>query len=79
MPKVFITQEQRQLEHIYNYIKAQCHINKISQAHIASELGITQQAYSYKLKTKSLTLKDFVVILNILGKNIEAIMKGEEA
>ena len=79
MPKVFITQEQRQLEHIYNYIKAQCHIKKISQALIASELGITQQAYSYKLRSKTLSLEDFVVIMNILGKNIEAIMKGEEA
>ncbi len=71
MPKVFITQEQRQLEHIYNYIKAQCHIKKISQAHIASELGITQQAYSYKLRSKTLSLEDFVVIMNILGKDVE--------
>ena len=71
MPKVFITQEQRQLEHIYNYIKAQCHIKKISQAHMASELGITQQAYSYKLRSKTLSLEDFVVIMNILGKDVE--------
>jgi transcriptional regulator with XRE-family HTH domain len=71
MPKVFITQEQRQLEHIYNYIKAQCHIKKISQALIASELGITQQAYSYKLRSKTLSLEDFVVIMNILGKDVE--------
>jgi hypothetical protein len=71
MPKVFITQEQRQLEHIYNYIKAQCHIKKISQALIASELWITQQAYSYKLRSKTLSLEDFVVIMNILGKDVE--------
>lgn len=75
MPKVFITQEQRQLEHIYNYIKAQCHIKKISQALIASELGITQQAYSYKLRSKTLSLEDFVVIMNILGKDVEVCTK----
>lgn len=69
MPKVFITEEQRQLNKIYRYLLGEISMQGIKQKDIAAELGITRQAVSYMFKEKSMSLETFVKIMNILGKD----------
>lgn len=69
MPKVFITEEQRQLNKIYRYILGEISMQGIKQKDIAEELGITRQAVSYMFKQKSMSLEAFVKIMNLLGKD----------
>lgn len=69
MPKVFITEEQRQLNKIYRYLLGEISMQGIKQKDIAEELGITRQAVSYMFKQKSMTLETFVKIMVLLGKD----------
>jgi predicted XRE-type DNA-binding protein len=48
--------------------------NKIKQASIAEELGITQQGFSYRLREGTLTQKDLLVIFRRLETPDEKIV-----
>lgn len=70
MPRVNLTKEDRQLNKIYNFILGTCYTQRIPQRVLADELGISQQAYAYKIKHRSFSLSDFVTIMNFLGKDV---------
>ena len=69
MPKVFITEEKRQLNKIFRYIRGEAAMQGITQKSIAEELGITRQAVSYMFRNQSMSLEAFVKIMNLLGKD----------
>lgn len=71
MPKGFVTQEQKQLDHIYKFIKGMSAVKGLTQTDIANALSIKQPTYSYKFRNKTLSLEDFVIIMNVLGRNVE--------
>lgn len=77
MPKVFLTEEQRQLNRIYRYILGEISMQGIRQKDIAEELGITRQAVSYMFKQKSMSLESFVKIMNLLGKDAAECISSE--
>ena len=70
MPRVYLTKEDAQLNKIYNFIIGTCYSRRIPQRSLADELGISQQAYAYKIKHRSFSLSDFVTIMNVLGKDV---------
>lgn len=70
MPRVFLTEEERQLNKIYNFIIGECFKQKIRQKDIGEELFVSQAAVSHKFNDRTLTLEDFVKIMNLLGKDI---------
>lgn len=70
MPRVYLTKEDAQLNKIYNFIIGTCYSRRIPQRVLADELGISQQAYAYKIKHRTFSLSDFVTIMNVLGKDV---------
>jgi predicted transcriptional regulator len=70
MPRVLLTEEERQLNRLYNFILGECFKQKIRQKDIGEELCITQSAVSYKFNDRTLSLSDFVKIMNLLGKDV---------
>jgi CRISPR/Cas system CSM-associated protein Csm2 small subunit len=69
MPKVFITEEQRQLNKIFRYIRGEAAIQGIKNKDIAEALDITPPAVTYMFKNQSMSLEAFVKVMNLLGKD----------
>ena len=46
-------------------------VKGLTQTDIANALSIKQPTYSYKFRNKTLSLEDFVIIMNVLGRNVE--------
>ena len=61
------------LERLTDSIRGAMRRQNIKQSQMAAELGVTQQAFSRKLRTNSLTGKDLIIIFDFLNIN------GEEA
>lgn len=74
MPKVYLTQESRDLNHIYNQIFIEMKVQKLRQKHIAAELGLTPSAVSHMLNNQTLTLEAFVTIMRMLGKDVTHVL-----
>ena len=70
MPKVYITNTDKQIDQLYNYIIGTCVRRKIRHKDVAAALGDSRQAFEYRLNNQKLTLKDFVLILDFLGEDV---------
>lgn len=77
MPRVILTEQARQLDKLYNFIKALSAVKGISQTKMASYLGFCQQNYSKKIRHRTLSLADFVEIMNVLDIDITEILRKE--
>ena len=70
---MILTEEARELNQMYEDLKADCKRLNIKQKHIAYELGTSQENVSYLLTKKKLSLEQFVYIRCLLrraeGKN----------
>jgi len=75
MPKVYLIQENRDLNKLYDFIFLEMKKQKIRQKHIAAELGVTQEAVSKMLNDQTLSLKAFMVIMRMLGKDATECIK----
>ena len=70
MPKVYLTNTDKQIDQLYNFIIGTCTRRRISHKEIAAVLGDSRQAYEYRLNHQRLTLKDFAEIMNYLGEDV---------
>ena len=70
MHRGFVPETTRQLDNLYDSIFTAHRTKKIPQREVADLLGITRVAYNYKLNRRTLTLKDFVDIMDYFGKDI---------
>lgn len=77
MPKVILTEQARQLDRLYNFIKGMSAVKGVSQTRMALYLGYSQQNYSQKLRRRSLSLADFVEIMSVLDVDITEILRKE--
>lgn len=75
MPKVFITQEQKDKELIGRIIKSRMTYQGMKQKDLAKELHISPQALSYMIKHGAVTLADFMAFHRILKFTQEDISK----
>ena len=71
MAKVQLTEEERQLEKLYDDLEIQCKKKKLRQKHIAAELEIEQGSVSYLIRNRKLSLRQFVQIQLLLGNEVE--------
>ena len=69
MPKVYLTNTDKQIDQLYNFIIGTCTRRRIKHKDVAAVLGDSRQAYEYRLNNQKLTLKDFVLILDYLGED----------
>ncbi len=66
MPKVYITQEQRDREKINRVIRSRMAFLGIKGREMASMLGISHQKFSYCITHGSITMADFIALHRIL-------------
>ena len=66
MPKVFLSDNDRLSDRLVAWIYGEMKCQKITQRDMAYELGISQAAFSQKLKNRSISFKDFVAIIRVL-------------
>lgn len=67
MPKVYWREQDRKAEKLKVYIVGTANLNRLSQTKIANRLLMSQQTYSYKLKTMTFTPTELIALFNILG------------
>ena len=73
MYRGYVPETTRQLDSLYDFIRK----NKVPQKEVADLLGVTRVAYNYKLNRRTLTLKDFVDIMDYFGKDINVSDKAQ--
>ena len=66
MPKTFLTRQQKLNSDLAAWIYGQLKANKIPQQEIADQLGISHQAFNYKLKTQAFKFEDLVAVFRTL-------------
>lgn len=66
MPRVHLNENDRLSDRLVSWTYGEMKCRKISQRTMADEMGITQAALSQKLKNRSITFKDFLVIVRML-------------
>ena len=75
MPKTYLTKQQKlncdMAAWIYGQLKAQ----RIPQQTIADDLGITHQAFNYKLKTQTFKYEDLVAVFRTLKPDAQTIVR----
>lgn len=79
MPKVYITKQQQMNNKLVSLIYGTMRVQNIAQRQMATRLGISQQAFSRKLKNAQFTFSDLVIIFEELGtpdEEIVRVMKG---
>ena len=75
MPKVTLDKTKKTESLIRAYVLGTMRANDISQSDMASELGITQQAFSRKIKNGSLTVADLLRIFERLQPDDSTLLK----
>lgn len=66
MPKVYLTIQEQLNNRLVSKIYGDMKVKHIPQRQMAAELGITQQAFSKKLKTAQFTFSDLYTIFRVL-------------
>lgn len=77
MYRGYVPETTRQLDSLYDFIFTMHRKNKIPQKEVADLLGVTRVAYNYKLNRRTLTLKDFVDIMDYFGVDINVSDKAQ--
>lgn len=80
MPKVFLTSCDRLNNKVASWIYGEMRTHGISQRQLASELGISQQLLSYRLKHRIISISDFATFVRLFQPETDEIVrliKGE--
>lgn len=78
MPRVYLTKQEKLNEKLATLIYGTMKVKHITQTQMAGFLGISQQAFSKKLKTVQFTFSDLVTIFEVLelpDEDILAVMR----
>lgn len=75
MPRVSIKKKEYKVSDLAKYIASEMYAQDISQAEMATRLGVTQQAFSYKLKHSVFSYGDLLTICESLGTPDEVKVK----
>ena len=74
MPKVFITKQEQLNNKLVTMIYGTMKVKRITQQKIANEMGITQQAFSRKLKICQFSFAELITIFNALELSDDQIL-----
>ena len=78
MARVYLTKEDEQLGRLWNFMIGTCYTRRITQTDLADVLGVKQPSISYMFRNKSMSLEDFVAIMNVLGVDVTKCIEGVE-
>lgn len=70
MPKVYLTQTDKKINSLYDFIEGSRKRMKLSQEDVAKEIGASQQVFSYKMKHHTLSVSEFAYLLEFFGEDI---------
>lgn len=73
MPRVLIKKYDYAVKDFCSWLKGEMSRNGMSQENMASVLGITQQAFSYKMRCGAFKLKELMKIFSFLGTDSDKI------
>lgn len=74
MPRVYLTEEERLCEKLSRWIYGELKTQRMSQRQLASEMNMSQQLLSYKLKNRSFTFADFTKAVKALEPDVGEVM-----
>ena len=66
MPKVYLNENERLIERFVSWVYGEMKRQGVHQKDMAEELEITPSALCQKLKNRSLTFKDFLIMVRVL-------------
>lgn len=66
MPRVKALQHEYKDKDLGSYLRAWMYRSHMTQEDVANELGISRQAYNYKLRHSTFTYKDLLIIFRAL-------------
>ncbi|MBQ0113317.1 MAG: hypothetical protein KBT03_09330 [Bacteroidales bacterium] len=75
MPRIKSKKKEYMAKDIGSWISGKMREAKVSQATISKELGITQQAFSYKLFQNSFTYRDLITVFKAVNATDDEILK----
>ena len=80
MPKIYLTEQEKLNNELSAWLIGTMKIRGIKQEEAAKALGITQQALSLKLRSKSFKYEDLVCLFGILQPDAQTIanLMGEK-
>lgn len=76
MARVYLTKEDEQLGKLWNFMIGTCYTKRITQTDLADVLGVKQPSVSYMFRNKSMSLEDFVTVMNVLGVDVTKCLEG---
>lgn len=65
-------------DNLYNFILTESHARRLPQKRIAGRLGISQQAYSRKLRERRLSVSEAVDILEMLDAELQIMQHDDQ-
>ena len=74
MPKIFLTKEDALSDRLVMLIYGTMKVKRLTQTYMADKLGITQQAFSKKLKKAQFTHTELITIFDVLETPDEKIL-----
>ena len=74
MPRVYITKQQQMNDRLVSLIYGTMKVQHVTQRQMADKLGITQQAFSKKLKDAQFAFADLTTIFDVLDMPDEDIL-----
>ena len=66
MPRVYLSDNDRLTERLVGWVYGEMKCRKIPQRVMADEMGISQAAFSQKLKNRCISFTDFLTIVRVL-------------
>lgn len=75
MPRVHLNRKTYKVKDISGWIVGRMYSMNIHQKQMSEELGISQQAFSKKLKNSNFTYSDLLTIIKVLNPEDEEIVK----
>lgn len=71
MPKVYLSELERMNQKLGSWVYGQMKVHRLTQKDMAKELGISQQAFSMKMKLYRFTYDDFLVFVRMFKPSQE--------
>jgi transcriptional regulator with XRE-family HTH domain len=66
MPRVYLSEKDRLSARLSSWVYGEMKVKKIPQRELADAMGVSQQALSRKLKSRSFSFADFLAIVKVL-------------
>ena len=73
MPRIFLSEQDRACHRLASWVRGEMQQQRVSQAEMAKERGMSQQALSIKFREESFSFRDFVCFVQMLGPDDETL------